>query len=66
LDYDLPELLPDFRNTVGGTVGDVLNWCKQTLNFVKLPSPSIEFGASGMTRFNLLYPFKLRVAGVTF
>lgn len=66
LDYDLPELLPDFRTTVGGTAGDVLNWCKQTLNFIKLPSPSIEFGASGMTRFNLLYPFKLRVAGLTF
>lgn len=66
LDYDLPELLPDFRTTVGGSLGDILNWCKQTFNYVKLPSPSLEFGASGMTRFNLLYPFKIRVAGICF
>lgn len=66
LDYDLPELLPDFRNTVGGSLGDILNWCKQTFNYVKLPSPSLEFGRSGMTRFNLLYPFKIRVAGICF
>ena len=66
LDYDLPELLPDFRQTVGGSLGDVLNWAKQTLNYIKLPSPAIEFGASGMTRVNLLYPFKLRIAGIAF
>lgn len=66
LDYDLPELLPDFRATVGGTLGDVLNWCKQTFNYLKLPSPALEFGASGVTRFNLMYPFKFRVAGIQF
>jgi len=47
LDYNLVKLLPD------GGAG--WNWFKQTLNFLKLPSPAIEFGEK--TRFRLLYPF---------
>lgn len=48
LDYNLIKLLPD------GGAG--WNWFKQTLNFLKLPSPAIEIGEK--TRFRLLYPFK--------
>lgn len=47
LDYNLIKLLPD------GGAG--WNWFKQTLNFLKLPSPAIEIGEK--TRFRLLYPF---------
>ena len=66
LDYDLPELLPDFSQTVGGTFGAVLNWFKQSFNYFKLPSPAIEIGEHGMTRFNLLYPFKLKIGSLRF
>ncbi len=66
LDYDFPELFPDFRQTVGGALGDGLNWVIQTLNYIKFPSPAIEIGSHGMTRFNLLYPFKLSVGSLRF
>lgn len=66
LDYDLVELLPDFRQSVGGTFGDVLNWLKQSLNYFKLPSPALEIGEHGITRFNLLYPFKISLGGLKF
>ncbi len=49
LDYDLVKLLPDGCN--------FWNWFKQSLNFIKMPSPAVEFGS--VTRFYLLYPFKI-------
>lgn len=66
LDYDLVEMLPDFRVSPGGLTGDVLNWLKQSLNLFKLPSPALEIGQHGVTRFNLLYPFKIELAGIKF
>ncbi|HYM20477.1 MAG TPA: hypothetical protein VEW28_05670 [Candidatus Kapabacteria bacterium] len=57
LDYDLVKLLPDGSPT--------WNWFKQTLNFFKFPSPTIEwrFSRDGWknmgTRFYLLYPFQI-------
>ncbi len=49
LDYNLVKLLPDG--------GFFWNWCKQTLNIFKLPSPALEVGK--VTRFYLLFPFKI-------
>lgn len=56
LDYDLVKLLPDGS--------PFWNWFKQSLNFIKLPSPAIEFGVP--TRFYLLYPFPISVGKVKF
>lgn len=47
LDYDLVKLLPDG--------GHVWNWLRQTLNFIKLPAPAIEFSPG--PRFRWLFPF---------
>ena len=49
LDYNLAKLLPDG--------GNFWNWCKQSLNLFKLPSPAVEIGK--ITRFYLIYPFKI-------
>ena len=57
LDYNLVELLPKG--------GHFWNWLRQSLNFIKLPSPSIEFGTSG-TKFSLLYPFRFNLNGFKF
>lgn len=57
LDYDLVELLPEG--------GHFWNWLKQTLNFIKLPSPAVEFTSKG-TRFYVLYPFKINLGGINF
>ena len=52
LDYNLVELLPDGCNT--------WNWFKQGLNYVKFPSPAVEFDLEGgPTKFMLVYPFQL-------
>jgi hypothetical protein len=58
LDYNLVELLPDG--------GPTWNWFKQTLNFFKFPSPTIEWRfdrlgwkSQGSPRFYLLYPFQI-------
>ncbi len=48
LDYNLIKLLPDG--------GGFLNWLRQTANYFKLPSPTIEFGR--VTRAYLLFPFE--------
>lgn len=47
LDYNLPELLPD--------LGSPFDWIIQSLNYIKWPSPAIEFGEQ--TKFMLVYPF---------
>jgi hypothetical protein len=49
LDYNMAKLLPDGGNT--------WNWFKQSLNLLKFPSPAIEIGK--VTRFYLLFPFKI-------
>ena len=48
LDYNLVKLLPEG--------GDFWNWFRQTLNYIKFPSPGIEF-SNGVARFYLMYPF---------
>ncbi len=50
LDYNLIKLLPEN--------GSVWNWLRQSINFIKFPSPAIEFGSK--TRFYLLYPFTIK------
>lgn len=57
LDYNLIKLLP--------SDGNFWNWLRQTLNFVKLPAPTIEF-ENGVTRFYLLYPFRLSTGNIKF
>ncbi len=52
LDYNLKQL-------IGKTDYPLLNWLAQTLDYVKLPSPAVEFEINGKTRFYLLYPFPL-------
>jgi len=51
-DYDLVKLLPDGCK--------VWNWCKQSLNYVKFPSPTLEFSKKGTKAF-LFYPFQLSI-----
>ena len=57
LDYDLVELLPEG--------GSFWNWFRQTFNYIKLPSPAIEF-TSKRTRFYLFYPFQINFGGLNF
>jgi len=56
LDYDLVKILPDG--------GYVWNWFKQSLNYFKLPSPAIEFGA--VTKVYLMYPFPIKIGNIRF
>lgn len=51
LDYNLTKILPEG--------GSFWNWARQTINYFKFPSPAIEVGIGGRTRFFLLYPFPL-------
>lgn len=55
LDYNLVRLLPEG--------GPVWNWIRQSLNYIKLPSPALEFSKNG-TKFFLLYPFKLNIGNI--
>ena len=57
LDYNLVKLLPDG--------GNFWNWFKQSLNYIKLPSPALEFTGRG-TRFYLLYPFRISLGSLKF
>ncbi len=57
LDYNLVELLPDG--------GNFWNWFRQTLNYIKLPAPAVEF-ASGKARFSLFYPFQINLGELHF
>lgn len=56
IDYDLRQVLPEG--------GHVWNWFRQTLNFVKLPAPAIEFSSGA--KFHLLFPFEFRMGDVRF
>lgn len=57
LDLNLVRLLPD------GT--PFWNWFRQSLNYIKLPSPAVEFSKTG-TRFYLLYPFRINMGSLSF
>lgn len=57
LDYNFVKLFPK-----GGWFW---NWLRQSLNFLKLPSPAIEFTSSG-TKFKLLYPFRISLGNLKF
>jgi len=49
LDYNLVKMLPDGP--------PFWNWFKQTINYIKFPSPALEVGPGIKPRFKLLYPF---------
>lgn len=53
LDFNLAKILPE-----GGAVW---NWWRQTLAFVKIPGPALEFEQRGPTRLYLVYPFKVNL-----
>lgn len=55
LDYNLVKILPDG--------GSFWNWFRQSLNYIKFPSPAIEFSPAG-TRFYILYPFQMNLGGL--
>lgn len=57
LDYNLVKLLPE-----GGWFW---NWFRQSLNLIKFPSPAIEF-KNNVTRFYLMYPFRISLGNLTF
>lgn len=56
LDYNLVKLLPE-----GGWFW---NWFRQSLNYIKLPSPAVEF-KNNVTRFYILYPFRIAIGNLT-
>ncbi len=57
LDYNLVKILP--------SGGWFWNWFRQSLNYIKLPSPAIEF-KNNVTRFYLMYPFRISVGDFRF
>lgn len=57
LDYNLVKILPE-----GGWFW---NWFRQSLNYIKFPSPAIEF-KNNITRFYLMYPFRISLGDVKF
>lgn len=56
LDFNLVRLLPD-----GGWFW---NWARQSLNYIKLPAPAVEFTEKG-TKFYLLYPFRINLGNLS-
>lgn len=56
LDYNMVELLPEGPG--------FWNWIRQSMNFIKLPSPALEIGP--VTRFRLMYPFEFSVSDFKF
>ena len=54
LDYDLVKILPEG--------GSFWNWIRQSLNLLKLPSPTLEISKSN-TKFYLVYPFSINIGG---
>jgi hypothetical protein len=51
LDFNLSKILPEG--------GPMWNWWRQTLGFLKIPGPAVEFQVNRETRFYVLYPFKI-------
>lgn len=49
LDYDLTRILPEG--------GHLWNWFRQTLNYIKLPAPAVEFSPS--PKFMLMFPWRM-------
>ncbi|MBM2814895.1 MAG: hypothetical protein HW421_1657 [Ignavibacteria bacterium] len=56
LDYNLINLLPEGPG--------FWNWMRQSLNYFKLPSPTLEIGR--ITKFYLLYPFPMQIGNFRF
>jgi hypothetical protein len=48
-DYNLVKMLPNSH--------PFWNWFKQTLNYIKFPSPALEVGPGVKPRFKIVYPF---------
>lgn len=42
------------------------NWIKQSLNYILLPLPTIEFSDKEGPKFNLFYPFRITIGNVHF
>ncbi len=57
LDYNLVKILPE-----GGWFW---NWFRQSLNYIKFPSPAIEF-KNNVTRFYMMYPFRISIGSLSF
>ncbi|MGE5352218.1 MAG: DUF2279 domain-containing protein [Acidobacteriota bacterium] len=57
LDLNLIRLLPE-----GGWFW---NWARQSLNYIKLPLPAVEFTEKG-TRFYVFYPFRINLGSLKF
>lgn len=57
LDLNLNALLPDSDFFL-------VNWLRQTFNYIRLPLPTIDFGPT--TRFHLFYPFTISLGGLKF
>ncbi|MDZ7763758.1 MAG: hypothetical protein U5K00_04940 [Melioribacteraceae bacterium] len=57
LDRNLVELLPEGA--------PLWNWLRQSLNYIKLPAPAVEFTRYG-TQFKLLYPFSFSLGSIKF
>jgi hypothetical protein len=50
LDYNIMKILPSGSG--------FWNWIRQTLNYIKFPSPAVEF-SNNKAKFYLFYPFKI-------
>lgn len=57
LDLNLVELLPEGA--------PLWNWLRQSLNYIKLPAPAVEFTRHG-TQFKLFYPLSLSPGSLKF
>ncbi|MCU7494500.1 MAG: DUF2279 domain-containing protein [Ignavibacteria bacterium] len=57
LDLNLVRLLP--------SGGWFWNWARQSLNYIKLPAPAVEFTEKG-TKFYVLYPFRFSLGNLRF
>lgn len=57
LDLNLVRILPEG--------GYFWNWFRQTLNYIKLPTPALEFSKAG-TKFYFFYPFRISMGQLKF
>jgi Predicted periplasmic lipoprotein (DUF2279) len=55
IDYNWVRILPPLPG--------LLNWVRQSLNYLRLPGPTLEMGPNG-TRFHFLYPFRITIVGI--
>ncbi|MDP4191687.1 MAG: DUF2279 domain-containing protein [Bacteroidota bacterium] len=57
LDFNLARIIPE--------TSTFLDWFKQSLNYIKLPAPAVEFTKKG-TKLYLLYPFRISLGNIKF